>query len=138
MHFQKPIFIENLVSIGCKETRDEFEDPDEEVRRIFIGKLFTGANEWNFGLFLQEIFKNEYRKKEEFIEQFQSNLPPDEDSIDYQTFKETLDMMKNIISKEKFGFLSDQVFSTCKQKPQDRKEIKRKLFFIDIDGLNEY
>ena len=46
------------------ETKDEFEDPDIEVKRIFVGKLFNGVTDWNFGLFLQELFKNEYKVKD--------------------------------------------------------------------------
>ena len=65
------------------------------------------------------------------------NLPQDEESIDYQTFKQTLNMMKSLISQEKFGSLSSEVYSTGKQKPQQRKEIKRKLYFIDIEGLTD-
>ena len=58
---ENPIFIENMVSIAYKETKDEFEDPDEEVKRIFVSKLFIGISDWKFGLFLQEVFKNEYK-----------------------------------------------------------------------------
>ena len=64
-----------------------------------------------------------------------ANLPDDLISIDCQTFKETLNLMKNIITREKIGSLIDQVYSSGKQKPQDIKEIKRKLYFIDIEGL---
>ena len=45
------------------ESRDEFEDPDEDVRRMFVMKLFKGLQEWNFGLFVQEIFKHEMKVK---------------------------------------------------------------------------
>ena len=49
------------MNIAYKETKDEFEDPDEEIKRIYVTKLFTGIQDWNFGLFLQELFKNEYK-----------------------------------------------------------------------------
>ena len=49
------------MNIAYKETKDEFEDPDEEIKRIYVTKLFTGIHDWNFGLFLQELFKNEYK-----------------------------------------------------------------------------
>ena len=45
------------------EARDEFEDPEEDVRRMFVMKLFHGLQEWNFGLFVQEIFKHEMKVK---------------------------------------------------------------------------
>ena len=49
------------MSTAYKETKDEFEDPDLETKRIYIAKLFSGAKDWNFGLFVQEIFKREYK-----------------------------------------------------------------------------
>ena len=50
---------EDLIII---EARDEFEDPEEDIRRIYVLKLFYGLVEWNFGLFVQEIFKLETKE----------------------------------------------------------------------------
>ena len=44
------------------EARDEFEDPEEDIRRIYVLKLFNGIQEWNYGLFVQEIFKLETKE----------------------------------------------------------------------------
>ena len=44
------------------EARDEFEDPEEDIRRIYVLKLFNGVQEWNYGLFVQEIFKLETKE----------------------------------------------------------------------------
>ena len=44
------------------EARDEFEDPEEDIRRIYVLKLFNGLQEWNYGLFVQEIFKLETKE----------------------------------------------------------------------------
>ena len=44
------------------EARDEFEDPEEDIRRIYVLKLFHGLQEWNYGLFVQEIFKLETKE----------------------------------------------------------------------------
>ena len=52
---------DTLVSTAYKESKDEFEDPDLETKRIYIAKLFSGAKDWNFGLFVQEIFHHEYK-----------------------------------------------------------------------------
>ena len=53
--------MDTLVSVAYKEAKDEFEDPDLETKRIYIAKLFAGAKDWNFGLFVQEIFMHEYK-----------------------------------------------------------------------------
>ena len=34
------------MSTAYKETRDEFEDPELETRRIYISKLFSGLADW--------------------------------------------------------------------------------------------
>ena len=49
-------------SIILIEARDEFEDPEEDIRRIYVLKLFNGVQEWNYGLFVQEIFKLETKE----------------------------------------------------------------------------
>ena len=54
------MFLDSIVSIAYKETKDDFEDPEDDYRKIYISKLFTGVADWNFGLFIQELFKQEY------------------------------------------------------------------------------
>ena len=49
------------MSTAYKETRDEFEDPELETRRIYISKLFSGLADWRLSLLAQEVFKNEYK-----------------------------------------------------------------------------
>ena len=147
--FQSPSFIDILVCTGCKETKDEFEDPDEETRKVYVSKLFTGIIDWNFGLFLQELFRNEYKvekfswafnllsvcylqKKEELLELLFRNFEEDLMSIDVPTFREALKQNK-AISKELADDISSEVFSNGMIKAIDRNVLKQKLFFMDID-----
>ena len=51
-----------VTRIWLIEARDEFEDPEEDIRRIYVLKLFNGLQEWNYGLFVQEIFKLETKE----------------------------------------------------------------------------
>ena len=51
-----------MTRIWLVEARDEFEDPEEDIRRIYVLKLFNGVQEWNYGLFVQEIFKLETKE----------------------------------------------------------------------------
>ena len=57
---------------NCIEAREEFEDPEEDMRRMYVLKLFNGLHEWNFGLFVQEIFKHEMkaRKSNKYSREF--------------------------------------------------------------------
>ena len=65
-------YLEDIIPVimlhNCIEAREEFEDPEEDMRRMYVLKLFNGLHEWNFGLFVQEIFKHEMKARKSHAE----------------------------------------------------------------------
>ena len=131
--------------------RSYFKDPDLDTKRIYIARLFSGARDWNFGLFTQEIFTNEYKVivktrwfhiqtltikiKEEFIEKVFNHLPDDSDSLPIQMLRDSLKMVKRL-SERNVGKIVADIFSNGSVKSIDRKELKRKLFYLDTTSLS--
>ena len=57
-----------LHNFALLEAREEFKDPEEDIRRMYVLKLFKCLHEWNFGLFVQEIFKHEMKARKSQVE----------------------------------------------------------------------
>ena len=61
--------IEHLVNIAIKETKDEFEDPEEEVvKKIFVDKLFANIFNGDFGNFAQSTISQEVAAKQQLVD----------------------------------------------------------------------
>ena len=126
---------EQLLNLACKESKDEFEDPDDFSRRIYLFKLFTGFKDWNFGLFIQEMFKQEIVEKEDFIRRFMDNIDDELDTINSNSFKEACKQLDQSFPAEKLDHLIQMTFDGNPNKFLNRKELKKKLNFIDFVGI---
>ena len=122
------------MNLAYKESKDEFEDPDDFGRRIYVFKLFTGIKDWNFGLFIQEIFKQEFSDKDDFIHQFMNNLDDELENINVKSFKEALKHIEQSIPIERQEALIQMAFDNNLNKVLNRKELKKKLNYIDFVG----
>ena len=74
------------------------------------------------------------QKKEELLERIFNSFEEDLVSIDVQTFRNGLKQNK-AISKEVIEDICSELFSNGKIKSIDRKVLKRKLFYMNIDIL---
>ena len=72
------------------------------------------------------------QKKEELLERIFNSFEEDLVSIDVQTFRNGLKQNK-AISKEVIEDICSELFSNGKIKSIDRKVLKRKLFYMNID-----
>ena len=104
-------------------------------RRIFIDKLFLGLKDWNFGLFIQEIFKQEVEEKDECVKKCLDELDDDLDSYDAKTFESALFSAFPDLNEDKLEMMVQATFDQNLNKIINKIEIKRKLQHMDIVGL---
>ena len=72
--------------------------------------------------------------KEEFIEKVFNHLPDDSDSLPIQMLRDSLKMVKRL-SERNVGKIVADICSNGSVKSIDRKELKRKLFYLDTTSL---
>ena len=126
--------IEQLLNLAYKESKDEFDDPDNYSRKIYVYRLFTGIKDWNFGLFIQEIFKQEQAEKDDLIRKFMDNLDDELTNINSKSVKEALKELDQSIPIDRQDSITQIIFDNNLSKTLNRKEMKKKLNFIDIVG----
>ena len=126
--------IEQLLNLAYKESKDEFDDPDNYSRRIYVYKLFTGIKDWNFGLFVQEIFKQEQAEKDDLIRSFMDNFDDELTTINSKSVKDAFKQLDQSIPTERKDSIIQVVFDNNLSKTLNRKELKKKLIYIDFVG----
>ena len=140
---------EQLLNLAYKESKDEFEDPDDLnrcnckalkslhlfSRRIFVDKLFLGMKDWNFGLFVQEIFKQELEEKDDCIKKVMDELDEDLESCDAKSFESAVSSAFPDLNEGKLETIVHGTFDQNLNKIISRVEVKRKLLFLDLVGL---
>ena len=60
----------------------------------------------------------------------------DSDRIDYKAFRETLRSADNSLSFDRIDSLTKEFFSGKLLKPLEKTELKRKLYFSDLNGFS--
>ena len=100
-----------------------------------MDKLFVGLKDWNFGLFIQEIFKQELEEKDECVKKCLDELDDDLDSYDAKSFQGVLQSAFPDLNQEKLETMVEATFDQNLTKIINKIEIKRKLQFMDIVGL---
>ena len=60
----------------------------------------------------------------------------DGDRIDYKTFRETLRSADNSLSSDRIDCLTKEIFSGKLLKPLEKTEVKRKIYFSDLNGFS--
>ena len=103
-----------------------------------MDKLFHGLKDWNFGLFIQEIFKQELEEKDECIKKCLDELDEDLDSYDAKSFESVLNSAFPDMSQDKMETMVQATFEHNLNKIINKIEIKRKLQFVDIVGLDKF
>ena len=104
-------------------------------RRIFVDKLFLGVKDWNFGLFVQEIFKQELEEKDDCIKKVMDELDEDLESCDAKTFESAVSSAFPDLNEDKLERIVQGTFDQNLNKIISRVEVKRKLLFLDLVGL---
>ena len=100
-----------------------------------MDKLFVGLKDWNFGLFIQEIFKQELEEKDECVKKCLDELDNDLDSYDAKSFEVVLKSAFPDLNQDKLETLVEATFDQNLTKIINKIKIKRKLQFMDIVGL---
>ena len=100
-----------------------------------MDKLFHGLKDWNFGLFIQEIFKQELEEKDECIKKCLDELEEELDSYDAKSFESVLNSAFPDMSQDKKETMVQATFDHNLNKIINKIEIKRKLQFMDIVGM---
>ena len=100
-----------------------------------MDKLFVGLKDWNFGLFIQEIFKQELEEKDECVKKCLDELDNDLDSYDAKSFEVVLKSAFPDLNQDKLETLVEATFDQNLTKIINKIEIKRQLQFMDIVGL---
>ena len=142
--------VEQLLNLAYKESKDEFEDPDDlnrklflylemltrfVSRRVFVEKLFVGLKDWNFGLFIQEIFKQEVVEKEEVVTRCLEELGEEVESLDAPSLEAGLRGQFPHLSMDRLQQVVLATFGQNVNKIISRQEVRRKLLFLDMVGL---
>ena len=100
-----------------------------------MDKLFHGLKDWNFGLFIQEIFKQELEEKDECVKKCLDELDEELDSYDAKSFESVLNSAFPDMSQDKMETTVQATFDHNLSKIINKIEIKRKLQFMDIVGM---
>ena len=100
-----------------------------------MDKLFHGLKDWNFGLFIQEIFKQELEEKDECVKKCLDELDEELDSYDAKSFESVLNSAFPDMSQDKMETTVQATFDHNLNKIINKIEIKRKLQFMDIVGM---
>ena len=100
-----------------------------------MDKLFHGLKDWNFGLFIQEIFKQELEEKDECVKKCLDDLDEELDSYDAKSFESVLNSAFPDMSQDKMETMVQATFDHNLNKIINKIEINRKLHFMDIVGL---
>ena len=100
-----------------------------------MDRLFVGLKDWNFGLFIQEIFKQELDEKDECIKKCLDELDDDLDSYDAKSFEGVLNSAFPDLSQDKLETMVEATFDQNLTKIISKIEIKRKLQYMDIVGI---
>ena len=100
-----------------------------------MDKLFHGLKDWNFGLFIQEIFKQELEEKDECVKKCLDELDEELDSYDAKSFESVLNSAFPDMSQDKMETTVHATFDHNLNKIINKIEIKRKLQFMDIVGM---
>ena len=102
-----------------------------------MDKLFVGLKDWNFGLFIQEIFKQELEEKDECVKKCLDELDDDLDSYDAKSFEGVLKSVFSDMNQDKLETMVEATFDQNLNKIINKMEIKRKLQYMDIVGLSK-
>ena len=102
-----------------------------------MDKLFVGLKDWNFGLFIQEIFKQELEEKDECVKKCLDELDDELDSYDAKSFEGVLKSAFSDMNQDKLETMVEATFDQNLNKIINKMEIKRKLQYMDIVGLSK-
>ena len=91
--------------------------------------------DWNFGLFVQEIFKQELEEKDDCIKKVMDELDEDLESCDAKSFESAVSSAFPDLNEGKLETIVHGTFDQNLNKIISRVEVKRKLLFLDLVGL---
>lgn len=100
-----------------------------------MDKLFEGLKDWNFGLFIQEVFKQEQVEKDLCVKMAMDELNDEEDSFNAKTFGNALKSAFPELTEYRREQLLQGTFDQNLNKLISKREVKKKLMFLDMVGL---
>jgi hypothetical protein len=101
---------------------------------VFVDKLFTGLKDWNFGLFIQEIFKQDMIEKDDCIKKCMDEFDTELASIDAHTMENVLQTAFPHLAKDKLDDIVQFTFDQNLNKIISKKDVKKKLMYFDCVG----